>query len=235
MPAIRKFLFDHDFDAPPPAKAAEVPAAEAQAAEEPEEEEYLPPPPTFSEEELAAAREQSFEAGRQAALQEAAASDERMLAQAIAGLAQALEQIERQQKEANQRIAEDAARIAVAITRKVLPATAERAATDEIEALVAECIPHLLDEERIVLRVPPPLVEEMRQRIEAVTEMSGFEGRMVVAADSRLAGSDCRVEWTDGGADRSLERLWREIDAVIEKSFAEAERPQMQPAETLPA
>jgi hypothetical protein len=59
-------------------------SVEDEVLDQEEEEAPPPPPPTFSEEELMLAREQAFEQGKQAGLQEAAQSLEQMIGMAMA-------------------------------------------------------------------------------------------------------------------------------------------------------
>lgn len=229
MATVQKFLFDISFDEPDAAPAAVRPDDDVhfdepgQSQAEADAEPPPPPPPTFSEEELALAREQSFEAGRVAGLSEAETGTERMIGTALSALASRLDGITRQQREANELKHRDAVRVAVAVARKLLPAMAATSAIDEVEAVVASCIDHLLDEPRLILRTHPDIVEPLRERVENLARNSGFEGKLVFNGDARLALGDCKVEWADGGTERDQTRLWAEIEEVIERALAPAE------------
>lgn len=230
--AYRKYMFDLDFDHP----AAPAPPVEAAHPDEEEPEEVvvedLPPPPMFSEEELALARDSAFEEGRQAGLAEALEQSERLTAMALTQLSDQMQTVFRQQEEANDANGRNAARVALAVLKKVLPATCEAHAFDEVTRVVEEVVGHILDEPRIIVKVADPLVEAVRERLEAVCEAHGFEGRVVVQADGRLTPGDCRVEWTDGGAERDQARLMQEVEATVERSLAPPERrPQSTDAE----
>src|SRR3546814_3737234 len=67
----------------------------------------------------------------------------------------------------------------------------------------------------MTVRVAPNLVPEVEQRLEAAVASAGFEGRLVVAADAALGPADCGIDWGDGGAERDMDGLWREIDAAV--------------------
>src|SRR3546814_1221045 len=67
----------------------------------------------------------------------------------------------------------------------------------------------------MTVRVAPNLVPEIEQRLKAAVASAGFEGRLVVAADAALGPADCGIDWGDGGAERDMDGLWREIDAAI--------------------
>lgn len=221
--AYRKYMFDLDFDQPPPPAEPLVAAEPAAPAEEVEE---VPPPPTFSEEELNLAREAAFAQGRETGLAEAAEATESLAATALARLSAQMDALFRQQEEANDANARNAVRVAMAVLRKMLPAACEKHAFDEVARVVEEVVGHILDEPRIIVRVAQPLVEPVRERLEAVAERQGFEGRVVVQADPRLAPGDTRVEWTDGGAERDQARLWQDIEATVARALATQAGPQ---------
>jgi len=226
--AYRKYMFDLDFD--PPGGSGRPRAAVAQEAEvdiaepAPPPVEAAPPPPTFTEEDLQLVRESAFEEGRRSGLEEAAASAERHLADAMTALTNGLaglREAEAQSADEAQRVA---ARVAMAVLRKVLPAACETNAFEEVVKTVLDCFSHVLDEPRIIVRVVADLVEPVRERLEGQAAQHGFEGRVVVQADPRLPPGDCRVEWTDGGAERDQVRLIADIEAAVERALAPPER-----------
>jgi flagellar assembly protein FliH len=219
----RKYMFDLDFGQPPQqARAAQIEAEQQAAAEEeiPDE----PPPPMFTEEELNMVREAAFQEGREAGYAEAAEADARQIALAVTALTERFDTVFRQQDEANDANARAAVRVAMAVLKKMLPAACETHAFDEVARVVGDVVAHILDEPRIIVRVAAPLVEPVRERLEAAAEGQGFEGRVVVQADPRLAVGDARVEWTDGGAERNQARLMEDIEMTVERALAPPER-----------
>lgn len=214
-------MFDLDFGMPPPsAMTVQMEAEPEVEQEEPEE----PPPPTFSLEELSFARDAAFEEGRQAGLAEAQQQVDRLVADTLNALIEQVPALFRRQDDANEAHAREGVRVALAVIRKMLPAAAETHAFGEVTRVVEEVIGDLLDEPRIIVKVAEPLVDAVRQRLEAVCQAQGFEGRVVVQADDRMRAGDCRVEWTDGGAERDQERLLRDIEDAVENALAPPER-----------
>lgn len=219
----RKYMFDLDFDNPPPPPGTVI---ESEDEDEGEPVEEVPPPPMFSEEDLLLTREAAFTEGRQVGLDEASTLSERLQAAALAALAQQMDQVRRRQEEANDANARAAVRVAMAVLKKVLPAACERHAFDEVTRVVEEVVGHVLDEPRIIVRVAEPLIAGVRTQLEAVVQGQGFEGRVVFQPDDRLPLGDCRVEWTDGGAERDQARLMADIEAAVERALAPPERRQ---------
>jgi flagellar assembly protein FliH len=71
----------------------------------------------------------------------------------------------------------------------------------------------------VTVRANPEMLESVRERAELVSQAVAFDGKLVYAADPRVAFGDCRVEWGDGGAERDLARSWEEIEAVLARAL----------------
>lgn len=208
MGVAQKFLFDLSFDAPAVEPASVVEAAAA--------------PPAISPEELSAARTAGFEEGRRAGAAETTAAHDAALAATLSVVADRLTALVSGLDDIRQESERAATEIAVAIARKFVPALTRRGALDEVTALAAECLREALHEPRVAVRVPDAVFEPLRGRLDALAAAAGFDGKIVVLADETMQGADCRVEWADGGAERDEARLWREIDAAVERNLAPA-------------
>jgi len=222
--AYRKYMFDLDFDPPPPRfPSADVPDEMTLVIEDPAEEDPEPPP-TFSEEDLQLVRESAFAEGFRAGESEALDTAEGRMTEAMTRLSEAMAGLGQAQAESADEAQRVAARVAMAVLRKVLPAACEEHAFDEVVRTVVDCLGAVLDEPRIIVRVTEELVDPVRERLDPLVGEHGFEGRVVVQADARLPAGDCRVEWTDGGAERDQARLIADIEAAVARALAPAER-----------
>jgi len=202
MVAIKKFMFDTEFldddavkeveDAPPP------------------------PPPTFSEAELAAAKAAAFAEGRKAGLTEAATASDRLAAEALEAIGKRLATLKAAQDEALDAARRSAVAVAAAIAAKIAPEVARKAAVESISALVAERLPDLMEEPRIVVRLAPPQLDLVKARIEDTAKRIGFVGKFILLPEDGLDAPDCRIEWADGGTERIAPRIAAEIDKLVE-------------------
>lgn len=219
--AYQKFMFDVDFGPPAPKRAR--PMEIAPEAPPPEPEPDLPPPPTFTEEDLQVVREAAYEEGRRNGIAEAEETQQALLSAAMDRISNALAGLNDAQAEANDANQQVAARVSMAVLKKMLPAACEEHGFEEIVRTVQECFANVLDEPRIIVRVDSSLVDPLRERLEQSAAEHGFEGRVVVQSDGRVGIGDCRVEWTDGGAERDQGRLMADIEAAVERSLAPPE------------
>jgi len=200
MTAARKFLFDRSFD--------ERTQRTAEARR-------------FDADELAQARADGVAEGRTAGEAAARSAHAEAIGTAVSAIADAVSALAADREAAYARHAGEAADLALAICRKLLPSLARTHALAEIESLVRDCLADLEGEPRVVVRVPDALLDPLQDRIEALGE--GFDGRIVLLGDDALAPSDCSVMWADGGAERDLGRLWREVDRAVARVVATTE------------
>ena len=224
MSDLEKFLFDTSFDSDRVREAQARAAAEAEAA-------AAPPPQTYSDEELTAAREGAFAEGKTAGLAEAEQAQSRRLADLVAELPQHFEQLHSQidaQQEQRRPHTLDAA---ITVVRKLFPQLARASGLDEVRAVIDGCLERLRDEPRLVIRCADEDLDRLKAATEASARGNGFEGKLVFLADESIASGDVRVEWADGGAERHLADLWKEIDAIIARALAPAEPARSAPLE----
>jgi flagellar assembly protein FliH len=212
-----KFTFDTSFgtrrmmaqpkvEAPPPAPAEPPP----------------PPPPTFSEEELAAARAQAHAEGLAAGRAEVMASVEKASADLLGAIAAKLGELGQNEDAAREQVRAEAAKLALAIARRLARNLLAREPEVEVEAMIATCLGDLGGEPRIVVRVPEAMVEAMSEKVTGLAARAGFNGQVMLLGEPSLGPADCRIEWTDGGASRSQDEIEAQVAAAIERYAATA-------------
>jgi flagellar assembly protein FliH len=202
MVAIKKFLFDTEF-------------LDDVVVEEPED--APPPEPTFSQAALDAAKAAAFADGRKAGLTEAATASDRLAAEALEAIGKQLGTLKAAQDAALDAARRDAAAIAAAIAAKIAPEVARKAAVESVAALVAERLPDLMEEPRVVVRLAAPQLDLVKERIEETAKSIGFAGKFILLAEDGLDAPDCRIEWADGGTERIAPRVAAEIDKLVER------------------
>jgi flagellar assembly protein FliH len=207
MAAIRKFMFDTEF-------------LDDSLVEETEP--APPPEPTYSQSELDAARAESFADGRKQGLAEAATASDRLAAEALEAIARQLSTLKDAQDSALDAARRDATAIAAAIAAKIAPEIARVAAVDSIVALVAERLPDLMEEPRVVVRLATSQLESVKTRIEETAKDIGFAGKVILLAEDGFEAPDCRIEWADGGTERIAPRVAAEIDRLVARYVMES-------------
>lgn len=215
MDSKEKFLFETSFESEALTRAAEARAAEEAAAEE-------PPAPTFSEEELAAARQAAFADGKAAGEAAAEKGIAQRTVEQLTSLAAQFEATSAALEEQIRQSHQETVLAAMTVVRKLFPQMSSENGLTEIQAVVEDCLERLRDEPRLVVRVADQEMDTLKMQLDACIKRSGFNGKLVFLADDRLNPGDVRVEWADGGAERSQTALWQEIDKIIERTLGAA-------------
>ena len=201
MVARAKYLFDQDFGAG--AKLAEKPIAPAELTVK-----------------LGEAESKGFGDGFAAAEKEGTAVAARRAAIAFEQIGEALDRLARGLAAVEGRLETEAVELAAAIARKLAPELVLREPFAEIAALATECFKQLATTPHVVVRVNDALHETARARLDEIARSRGFEGRLVVLAESTIAVGDCKIEWADGGVVRDAGKTDHTIGNAIARFLA---------------
>ena len=190
-----KFQFDHSFDhpgaggkpVPIPMLAEDIAALKAAAHAE-------------GYAEARASLLKDLETRRQAVLENVAA--------AIARLPQILIDEERQRNL-------EAAQMTIAIAKKFLPEAISKTAGGVLDDMVRAALAEGRDEPRFVIRVAGSELEHLQENLNKLAGDAGFVGQVVLLSDPARASADCRIEWAEGGLERSATSLWQSIERVV--------------------
>ena len=227
MSSAKKFLFETSFDEPDLKSQARKKKSEMPV--EPE----MPPEPviptvTLTEDELAAriaaAEEAAYASGKAEAEEALQRSVEDEVARALNGISMFLPGLAATLGQQAEMRSGDSIIVAASIARKLLPDAMAEAAIEEIDDLIRKTIADLIDEPRIVVRVAPEIADAVREKIDPVAESAGFGSRLAIVEDPKVALGDCRLSWSDGGAERDTERLLAELNEIIDRYRKELDR-----------
>ena len=169
----------------------------------------------YSSKQIADIEQDNFDAGFADGENRERQSTERCQAQALEIIGSRLAAMADTHEAALGRASDEATALSLAVARKIVPVLLNQQPLVEIEALLRESLSLLINEPRIVVRVPDALADGLGQRIDEVAQSCGFAGRVVLLPDAELSGTDCRMEWADGGVERDTEKTWRDIEAGL--------------------
>lgn len=169
----------------------------------------------YSAKQIETLRETSFDAGVADGEARERATAERLQAEALRTIASRFTAIAELHVPTLERVADEATNLAMAVARKVSPALMRRQPLAELEGMLHEFLARLIDEPRVVVRVSDALIDPLSERLDGLAADCGFAGRVVLLPDAELSGTDCRMEWADGGVDRKTEDIWSDLDAAI--------------------
>ena len=216
MPKGERFLFDVSFD------EENLTLAEAEAnlaAEEVEivdiEEDIL----TFTEDQLNAARNEGYEAGREAGIQEAGDAIETKINESLGVIGSHLDELFKRQAIDMATTFTDAVNIAVTISRKCFPHLNDTHGFPEVERMVSEVLTEVIEEPRVIIHINPSLKDPLDSRIKSIARTSNFEGQIIILEADDLALGDCRITWSSGTAEREMESTLSTIGQIVEANL----------------
>ncbi len=214
MTVVEKFLFDRIFDELEPIQVPKPSDVEMEddslLLPEPEEE-----IPTFSEEDVARARQEGFDAGKEEAKAEALNGIEMKIADSLDVVGNRLNELFQIQAQSSDQISEDAARLALAVSRKMFPALNERGALGEVTAVVEEVLQRLIQEPRVIIKVAGEMSQQINERVDNYLRDKGLDNNISVTGDDAMSPGDVAIEWSDGSANRDTAALIEEIDEIM--------------------
>jgi flagellar assembly protein FliH len=247
MTAVRKFMFEHDFDAETAEPAAARASADASAPAESEGEsgsgadaaEPETPPAVYTEADLEAARAASYQAGYDAGVEagqaqgrDAAETAASQAAQtALRQVAQGLAQLFNGLDDAEARRERQALELAMTVARRLFPALERRHGMTEVESVVTRTLERLRETPRVMVRAHPDTIAILEDQREALAAETGFEGKLKLVADSGMGTSDVNVTWSDGSAKRDTAAVWAAIDAAIRSAMDGADEAEIAAAQ----
>lgn len=167
----------------------------------------------------ARAREQGMKSG-QVRAQDAIAAGATDAAQALRNALDAT-------RDEIETIRADATAIAVAAAIKLARAALAAVPLAEVETALREAMHQAIGEPRVLLRASPAIMEAISPRLAEIAHEEGYEGRVQVSADPALKGTDCRVEWRGGGAERNESAIEAALHELITRHFAEGARTEL--------
>jgi len=119
-----------------------------------------------------------------------------------------------------EQVRDDAARLAMAMAKKIAPAALAALPAGDVEAALRQAMHQAVAEPRITLRAAPAVTEVLESRLADIAHQEGYEGRVLIAADPTMTGADCRIEWRGGGAERSESIIEDALSALISRHFS---------------
>jgi flagellar assembly protein FliH len=93
----------------------------------------------------------------------------------------------------------DSAIVATTIGTAIGGRLIEQIPQEKIDSLIEELITDVVDSPRLVLRLPPALLDSTRTTVETMAHAHGFSGRLIFMSEQNFGPTDVTIEWAHGG------------------------------------
>ncbi len=185
--------------------------------------------PTFNEEQMAVVKEQSynqgFVAGKEAALRDIQSQQNELLSHIQIIFERMADELWKAAPQRRQAVMD----VSLSIARKIVPDYVRRSGHQEILAVIEETVTEMIHEPRMVLRISDMQFDDISKEMDALTARVGYAGKMIILAENTLAPNDCRLEWADGGMERSVNLIWSDVEKQMQRHQAHSESPPASP------
>ena len=114
----------------------------------------------------------------------------------------------------------EACELALAMAKRIAPAALAALPAGDVEIALRQAMHQAIGEPRITLRAAPVVIETLQARLDDIAHEEGYDGRVMIAADSAMTGADCRIEWRGGGAERREAVIEEALTALIAHRFS---------------
>jgi len=185
------------------------------------------PQKTFSEADLEKAKTESFKEGQDQGMKEALAKadaekleiDKKIsilladIQAAVSNVVGAFDQMLAQKTG-------ELLSLVMAICKKIAGDALKEFPQVKIESMVKSCLQMLMNHEKVDIFVNDKILPLLQEKIAGLKEAGGFSGQIHLQADPTLPETDCRVIWQNGEAHHDTEKLWQEVDRLLQNITA---------------
>ncbi len=156
---------------------------------------------------------QGIEQGRQQALDEIEEATRNTMNQ----MAQATHALFSQRNQLESNLKSEMVQLAYAIASKLSSSLVRSYPMAEVEAMIEDCMTIAHREPRLLVRVSEDMLDPINDRLEDMKASTGFPGDIVLIGEPELSPQDCKVEWPDGGSERKLSDIQKQIEDAVQR------------------
>lgn len=201
MSAPQKFMFENSFD-----KKAEIidPLAELKSK---------------FEARIEQARREAFEEGREKGKAEALETIENQTAEALASLNKEVTTLKEQFTFEMDRHEEQAVEFGITAGTKLAGELIRQTPMTLVESFFKEAFAVIRGVPEVTARVNPALHQSIIEASERWQAQAGHEGTIKYIEDPDIKPGDVAINWSDGGAERSLDKVMNAIHTAMTNHF----------------
>ena len=112
---------------------------------------------------------------------------------------------------------------ALELAREVVVKLVPSIEKENAAALVAEFLSknfkNFKNEAKLSFYFNPDIIKPMQETIARLANINDFEGKISLHKDASLSVSDCRIEWENGGVERSGEQALKKVGEIFEANM----------------
>lgn len=185
-------------------------------------------------EEVEGIRQRAFQEGTESETAKAAQAQ----AEALRAIASQMQLILAHLSAESDQLREQSASLALITAKKLAGAALSADADKAVIEFCTSVMQDLRGAPHFSVKCPEAIAGEVSAALEQIASEAGFAGSVTVRAAPDMTGADCRLDWGQGGVERTFEEIEARVDGLIADWLAAPEEnPEPGPAtpETEPA
>jgi len=164
-------------------------------------------------------REENYQNGKKDGNSEALMGIEESINKLLITISDEMNNLEAKQDLVNKEISDNLILLTQTIIKKIFPTLAKNSAVEEIIKVIVD-LPKLYTEEpEILVKINPLIINQLNDRLsEKILDNTRLK-KLKLVEDSSVEEGDCQIDWSNGSAERNLDKLVQKMDDIIAQNI----------------
>ena len=164
-------------------------------------------------------REESYQNGKKDGNSEALMGIEESINKLLITISDEINNLEVKQELVNKEISDNLILLIQTIIKKIFPTLAKNSAVEEIIKVIVD-LPKLYTEEpQILVKINPLIIDQLNNHLsEKILDNTRLK-KLKLVEDSSVEEGDCQIDWSNGSAERNLDKLVQKMDDIISQNI----------------
>jgi len=164
-------------------------------------------------------REENYQNGKKDGNSEALMGIEESINKLLITISDEMNNLEAKQDLVNKEISDNLILLTQTIIKKIFPTLAKNSAVEEIIKVIVD-LPKLYTEEpEILVKINPLIINQLNDRLsEKILDNTRLK-KLKLVEDSSVEEGDCQIDWSNGSAERNLDKLEQKVDNIIAQNI----------------
>ena len=164
-------------------------------------------------------REENYQNGKKDGNSEALMGIEESVNKLLITISDEMNNLEAKQDLVNKEISDNLILLTQTIIKKIFPTLAKNSAVEEIIKVIVD-LPKLYTEEpEILVKINPLIINQLNDRLsEKILDNTRLK-KLKLVEDLSVEEGDCQIDWSNGSAERNLDKLVQKMDDIIAQNI----------------
>ena len=164
-------------------------------------------------------REENYQNGKKDGNSEALMGIEESINKLLITISDEMNNLEAKQDLVNKEISDNLILLTQTILKKIFPTLAKNSAVEEIIKVIVD-LPKLYTEEpEILVKINPLIINQLNDHLsERILDNTRLK-KLKLVEDLSVEEGDCQIDWSNGSAERNLDKLVQKMDDIISQNI----------------